>query len=837
MTPTKIKIKVTKGFISFLMVLSPVMISAQALVPGEFEVLGLGGAGGMYTPAVSPFDPELLFVSCDMSGSYRSLDGGKSWEMIHSTQLNSSRNCRPMFTGDAIFWISNNQLRMSKDQGKTWTPVINGQAPWGNDNVTRLSYIPGEPATLFVGAGSGVYISTNGGTTWQSAVSGAGIIRGLTVEGTNVFAAIGTQLWRSLDSGVSWSVVEVPETQGKYILGLAAGTGTDSKIIYAVVSEEGLIRSTDNGENWTKVLGRTDVTEDGTNVVSDLSDILMPANQLAMAYVNNRHQIFKTENGGASWKSVFRMDSYVNPSQSALPYNVEKSWVQIELKWGYYITELGLGVNPANPDIAMVSTQGDLYMTKDGGGSWQQLMNEVVGELPGEPGIRYRSNGLEVTSSWNFLFDPYDTNRYYIAYTDIGFGRSVDQGETWIHSAKGSGNWGNTFYNVAFDPEIKGRMYASASNRHDIPHWTHINPNSPQHEGGVIMSNDHGVSWVRISNGLPHAPCTWVAVDLKSPRNQRTLYAAMFGEGIYKSVDNGQNWIKKSNGLGNAGNMHALQVQIHPVSGTLFASITAYRVDNQFNVAGGLWKSTNGGDSWVNLTGALDLKWPTYFTFHPHNPDIIYLSAATAPGASQGGLYKTTNGGVTWRRILNDADFAKKSPPSYVQTMGVQLHPRNPDFVYVASSHGVWLSTNAGNDWVWFNGIPFKSAQNVAFDPKNPEIMYVNTFGGGVWRGFYLPAGYELTVIEPDKHLSDEFVWNIFPNPNKGLFTLEITNLTEIAKIEVFNNLVIKFFEKNTPVTNDKFSKTIELHNALAGIYHVKITGSGKSVTRSVIIN
>ena len=185
--------------------------------------------------------------------------------------------------------------------------------------------------------------------------------------------------------------------------------------------------------------------------------------------------------------------------------------------------------------------------------------------------------------------------------------------------------------------------------------------------------------------------------------------------------------------------MHALQVQIHPKNGTLYAGITARRENNQFPVPGGIWKSTDGGENWTAITKDLSLKWPTYFTMHPDNPDIIYLSAATAPGASQGGLYKTTNGGKSWQRILNDDDFAKKSTPSYVQASGVKLHPVWPDYVYLGSSHGLWVSTDAGENWKWFNSIPFKSAQNVAFDPKDPKLMYVNTFGGGVWRGHYLP--------------------------------------------------------------------------------------------------
>ena len=57
--------------------------------------IGLGGGGAMYTPAISPADPSLILLSCDMSGVYRSTDGGKNWEMIHYRQLTSSTRVRP----------------------------------------------------------------------------------------------------------------------------------------------------------------------------------------------------------------------------------------------------------------------------------------------------------------------------------------------------------------------------------------------------------------------------------------------------------------------------------------------------------------------------------------------------------------------------------------------------------------------------------------------------------------------------------------------------------------------------------------------------------------------
>ena len=367
-------------------------------------------------------------------------------------------------------------------------------------------------------------------------------------------------------------------------------------------------------------------------------------------------------------------------------------------------------------------------------------MNQVVGRARDGQGSIYRCNGLEVTSVWHFLFDPWDDNRYYIAYTDIGFARSLNKGKTWIHAAKGS-PWSNTTYSVVFDPFTKGRIYGAASNRHDIPHWTHINDNTPRHSGGVIVSDNYAVNWRKIGRGLPPKPCTSIALDrANSTKDRLVLYVTMFEEGVYKSTDSGKTWVKKSKGLGRPRNKHALQVQVQPGTGDLYCSITAHRRGaRDFPVPGGLWKSTDGGDSWVEITKGLNLTWPTYFAFHPTDSNIIYLSAATSPGPKQGGVYRTDNGGQSWTRVLRDEDCAKKRGPGYTHVMNVKLHPDNPDIVYACTSHGLFVSENAGKTWKWFTEIPFGSAQNVAFDPKDTKTMYVCTFGGGIWKGNYLP--------------------------------------------------------------------------------------------------
>ena len=686
-----------------------------------FEVTGMGGAGGMYTPSVSPYDPNFMLISSDMSGAYRSLDGGQHWELIHYRQINLTLRRRPAFFPGGVLWASGPTLKVSRDKGATWSPVPSGPAPWGNAAVTHIAVGPGERRNWFVGTADGLWRTTDAGRTWEQSLQGTS--QGILPMGAQVFAALeqGKKVfWRSADSGKTWEAVPVPAAKGNPLTSITGGAGKGPLVLFATVAKVGTIRSTDEGRSW-KVVD----PDKGQN------DVLMANNQSRVAYAVTRKEVRRTTDGGETWSNSFRM--------TGEQANVERSWVQTEIKWGYYITALGFGVNPVDAKLVMISTQGDFYISRNGGESWYQSMNQPVGVKPGDPGYRYRSTGLEVTSSWRYYFDPSDHNRRYIAYTDIGFARSVDGGETWIYSARGA-PWANTFYQVAFDPYVKGKLYAATSNRHDIPQWTHISSNTPRHAGGICVSEDGGISWRVLGQGQPKLPSTSIAIDPTSPEGRLTLYATFYEGGVYKSTDNGETWVKKSQGFGRPGNMHALSVQVHPKTGDLYAAVTAHRRGRDFPVPGGLWKSTDGAESWTEITKDLRLAWPGNFAVHPEDPEVIYLTAATAPERREGGLYKTTDGGRSWKRILRDEDFAKSGPPGYVQVLFVNLHPENPDYVYLSTvAHGLWMSPDAGNSWKQFEKFPFRSPTNVTFDPQDPTVMYVNTFGGGVWKGYYLP--------------------------------------------------------------------------------------------------
>src|SRR5262249_10805552 len=155
--------------------------------------------------------------------------------------------------------------------------------------------------------------------------------------------------------------------------------------------------------------------------------------------------------------------------------------------------------------------------TTDGGKTWKAKHTKRA------PGNRtppaWHCNGLVVTTTWDHYIDPFDHDRRYIAYTDIGFARSLDAGRTWLWwERKGRAPWRNTCYQLSFDPEIPGKVWGAFSEVHDIPNGNIIfGGHRDDRPGGVCVSADHGATWKPCSNGLPKAAAVSIVVDPKSP--------------------------------------------------------------------------------------------------------------------------------------------------------------------------------------------------------------------------------------------------------------------------------------------------------------------------------
>jgi photosystem II stability/assembly factor-like uncharacterized protein len=438
--------------------------------------------------------------------------------------------------------------------------------------------------------------------------------------------------------------------------------------------------------------------------------------------------VFRSDDAGGSWRATFHPDARFGKT------NVELDWRTAGAGQFYQEKPFGAAICPSDPDRVLFCGSMTCYLTEDGGQSWRA---GHTGAAPGSTGrgadARWLCNGLVVTTTWHYYLDPFERNRHYLAYTDIGFARSLDAGRTWTWwDQKGWAPWQNTCYELAFDPEIKGKLWGAFSNVHDIPNDNIIlDRHRAAGPGGVCLSADFGATWKAAGQGLPVAPATSVVLDPRSRAGARTLYAAVFDQGVFKSADDGKTWQNASQGLGSAANLRVYRLALH-ADGTLFALVTAKRQGGKFLAEGaGLYRSTDGAGKWEPVNAARPLLWPKDFAVAPGDSKLIYVGASDARGQeAQGGLYRTADGGRRWQLL------ARKGP----QHFGAYLHPRRPGWVYMtlcegAPGAGLWLSRDDGRSWQAFEALPFSNIQRVEFDPAEDSTIYVTTFGGSAWRG------------------------------------------------------------------------------------------------------
>jgi hypothetical protein len=375
----------------------------------------------------------------------------------------------------------------------------------------------------------------------------------------------------------------------------------------------------------------------------------------------------------------------------------------------------------------MFSDLGETFKSDSAGVSWTEAYSNFAGTPPPAQGQAWSSRGLEVTSVFQYAFDPNTANYNYICASDIGFCYSSDSGATWHNTARrndGSfpSNWTETFYHVAFN-KTSGTVFAAVSSLHDLDH---SNPLGKAGVGGVIKSSNNGGTWTNSSTGLPAKPATSIVYD---PVNN-IFYAALWGQGVYKSDTTGNNWTACATQpvIGTNKNVYSLEM----VGGNLYCLLSA---QSGYANPGGLFVSANGGGSWTNIatnvTGGLPLYYPTDFDVNPSNPATIFIAAQDS-SKTQGGCYRTTNGGTSWTLMTIPVPTLYGIPNHTPYGFAPSINPNNPTTVYYGTENqGFFETADDGNTWARVTTLPFSSIQHVNF---GNNATYVGTFGGGVWK-------------------------------------------------------------------------------------------------------
>ena len=349
-------------------------------------------------------------------------------------------------------------------------------------------------------------------------------------------------------------------------------------------------------------------------------------------------------------------------------------------------TRAAAGV-PDQPNVFYVGqVDGGVWKSTDAGQSWHPIFDGQDTQSIGAIAVAPSDSRIVYVASGEGLHRP-----------DLSVGdgiyRSDDAGKTWTHLGLREGE---QIPAVAVDPTNANRIFAAV-----LGH-----PYGPNAERGIFRSDDGGKTWKKVLYKDERTGGSDVVID---PKNPQIVYASLWEETLGPWED----------------------------------------ANNYAGTNGGLFKSTDGGETWKKLTNGLpaDLV-QINVAIAASDPHRLYATISTKQegGYASGkglGVYRSDDAGATWRKITDDPRPAMKIGGGDLPVPVVD--PQNADVVY-STSIVTCRSTDGGKTWTSLRGAPGgDDYQNLWINPRNPKILLlvsdqgavVSVNGGESWSSWY----------------------------------------------------------------------------------------------------
>jgi photosystem II stability/assembly factor-like uncharacterized protein len=725
----------------------------------NWRILGPGGGSAQFFPALSPHDKNLILVSSDMTGCYITGDGGQSWRMFHLRHP-----CRVAFDprdANVIYAATGGPgLYRSGDRGKRWAlfyppardvvgvtyeadeaePRLSGKSGL-LPGVTAVATDPEDSSVLYLASGGNLLRTRDAGRSWDVLAKTFEGVRKIVLDpraggkGRTALLHNATRLgyWdgrgfieRTLPLAKprihDMAVVFPP--QGNPIIHLACdGEVSGSR------RNGALLRSEDLGATWKDAHTGLAALGDGGAPPPVVRAITARPTDASVYYASysglrkggaSTFGVARSADSGETWQLVWE-----ESTQPAA--NIQDPWLSEVYGPDWGENPLNMAIHPHDPNLVVATDLGRTLKTTDGGKTWAGLYSLRRGDS-------WTTRGIDVINCYGVHFDPFQSHRMLASCTDIGVFRSEDQGQTWRHSWQGVPRaWRNTMYWVEYDPEVKGKVWGAASRIHDLPRARVFRQRSERNwQGGVVTSEDGGLTWRNSSEGLPNAPVTHVLLDRNSKPEARVLFAASMLHGVYRSADSGRTWQKKSAGIESPEpNVWRLAQDSR---GALYAIVCRRTMQSKDGTPseGSLYRSEDRGESWQRLVLPHGVNGPVGLAADPSDANRLLLAAwgredtTFIPAVSGGGLFLSTDRGKTWRAVLPGAQYV----------YDVTLDSRRPGRAYATGFTGAaWRSDDSGESWRRIPGFNFKLGYRVIPDPADPEWVFIATMGGSLWHG------------------------------------------------------------------------------------------------------
>lgn len=639
----------------------------------------------------------------------------------------------------------------AKSPTSSWNP--------GVGRITSVAIHPSDTTVIYVSSpGGGIWKSTNSGSSWTPLIDFANSswmnVYNVCIDpsNTNTIYAAPSGVIKSTDAGKTWnSTGSGPSSVKKILI-----HPSNSNIVFATGSG-GIWRSVNAGSSWTKV-----------SSTSSMEDIEFNPSNINVMYAS-----------GSSSVSVMRSkDNGV-------------TWTNIDASKGIEATgRTLLGVSPDDPSVvyaaqASSSVFGRMYKSTDTGYTFKVLITGSSSN--GTNFFGYEPNGKgtsgQATYDMAICVNPIDVDEVHIA--GIICWKSTDGGKTFTaetvwsypnsvgynHADVHSLVWINsTIYSTS-----DGGVYKSTNNGND---WTDLTSgmgirqfyriSCSKTDPDVVSggAQDNGTSY-RQSDG---SWIDWLGADgmdcVISPTNAEIAIGTSQNGTIYKTKNAGKTYSGLT--LPSSGNW-ITPLAMHP-----------YNHDTVWGGWTGIWKSTNGGTNWTNLTTFVKSKMNTLTV--ANDPKYIYSSVSTK-------MYRTSDGGKTWDSTILNSDITS-----------IYASKKDPKKVWItcnSSSNRVFVSTDGGENFTNISsGLPSISARSIVVDENDSEDVYVGMNIGVYHRsknsskwnqygtGLPLVANNELEIQEKSGKLR-------VATYGRGLWECELRSKINCAKPSALNSKVI----------------------------------------------